>query len=495
MLSSQIHLDFVSIEIVIVRNLRLSFLSNVGQIEEHSLIMRFFLPQILLGPTGETTSTSISAEKGKEKESETLTAGESDKTAVLAILARMGVTGGIDGANANGTSYVKLVVNYEDNTNHLSTFIRNLVSTSATTTVPTLQPPPAAPAPVEPNLVAQNPLALLQQLTQQNLLQNVPVAPPMNPANYFAPQLAALTAQSLAEHPYPTVPMYMPSNSLAPGVGRYQEERDDPRRPAHANKRHDSPPGGSAIRPSRGYDRAYEDGYGKMQRRDGAGAGGSRWDKPRRDQGRSRSRSPPARSDPRDPRLSSPSSRTQPIPTFTSAAEALSPPGSLRPIPSTIPNRTNGHNTEERIGLDSFDFSNFDATSAESWTSFGNAFEVTHGRQGTHEELINAMMELRNGAPILPGQAGVSQANGNYNNQYTQYTQFNQNEAYPMQLPANYLPPAQQINTWETREQDEMKRGGRQVGHGSYDGGGGTHAIGAGRWQQSDAIVLCGSDE
>ena len=54
--------------------------------------------------------------------------------------------------------------------------------------------------------------------------------------------------------------------------------------------------------------------------------------------------------------------------------------------------------------------------------------------------------------------------------------------------------PGVNIGTWETREVDDAKHGGRYAGHGSYDDGIG-YAIGPGRWQSSDAVVLTGNDE
>lgn len=451
----------------------------------------------MLGPTGETTSAS-EKEKEKEKEADTPASVEGEQTAVLnnlppAILALLGSAIAGNGENTNGsvTSYVKPVVNYEHNINQIVLFIRTLPSAATTSSV-------QSPS------VEQNPLALLQQFTQKNQLQNVPLSTPINSANSFLNQPSGTSVTTPVDFSYPAGPMYMPPTS---GARRYPEEREDPRRVAHVSKRYDSPPGSSATRPPRDrYDRTYDDSYSddrKRQRRDIGSV--SRWDKPlppRRDQGgsgniHSRSRSPPARSDPRDPRVSSPRSRAQSISTFTSTAETLSSVGAPSSMSARLDQAESYTSQTEGVGLDSFDVTGFDMTSADSWMSLGKAFKISYGRDGTQEELVSTFMAMSSGLPlpfsrepIVAPIAPIVQPDNSWQNNQPNQTAHQQQTAYPA-----YLPPAQQIITWETREQDELKRGGRQVGHGSYDGGGTGHAVQTGRWQQSDAIVLCGSDD
>lgn len=132
--------------------------------------------------------------------------------------------------------------------------------------------------------------------------------------------------------------------------------------------------------------------------------------------------------------------------------------------------------------LDSFNFSNFDTTSPASWMSLGAAFKATYGRDGTQEELVSTYMAMQNGlpAPALVNSGPNPLMQNTWQGPYKQQQQ-------PVYI------PSQRINTWETREQDEVKRGGRQVGHGSYDGVGYAAQIGGG--QHSDAVVLTGGDD
>jgi len=149
-----------------------------------------------------------------------------------------------------------------------------------------------------------------------------------------------------------------------------------------------------------------------------------------------------------------------------------------------------GPNTTSN-GLDSFDLSTFDTTSAAHWMSLGAAFKVTHGRDGTQEELVSTFTAMKNGFPLPTISNGTSvnpsrnawQEKSAYHGPQSGYTQ-----------PSGQVITGHRISAWETREQDEMKRGNRQVGHGSYDGAGTGHALHAGRWQ-SDAIVLTGDDD
>jgi protein NRD1 len=131
--------------------------------------------------------------------------------------------------------------------------------------------------------------------------------------------------------------------------------------------------------------------------------------------------------------------------------------------------------------LETFSFSNFDTTSPASWMSLGAAFKATYGRDGTQEELVSTYMAMQKG---LPAPALVNSGPNPLMQNAWQG---------PYQQQPVYI-PSQRINTWETREQDEVKRGGRQVGHGSYDDGVG-YAAQAGRWQHSDAVVLTGGDD
>lgn len=141
-------------------------------------------------------------------------------------------------------------------------------------------------------------------------------------------------------------------------------------------------------------------------------------------------------------------------------------------------------------GLDSFDLSTFDTTSAAHWMSLGAAFKVTHGKDGTQEQLVSTFMAMKNGFP-LPTFSNGAPANVMRNTWQEKPTYHNPQPAY-MQPPQQSF-PAHRINAWETREQDDMKRGNRQVGHGSYDGMGTGH-LHSGRWQ-SDAVVLAGDDD
>lgn len=295
----------------------------------------------------------------------------------------------------------------------------------------------------------------------------------LSSVNIFPTQPLGASLPSGGEQSHTTGPAYVPP--IGSSAKRYQDERDDPRRPYNrvGGDRYDSPSGtySNAGRPPR--DRHdHEEGY---RRRDAGG----RWERPPppRRENRSRSRSPPSRT---EQRIHSPSTRTQAIPTFTSESIAK-PTLPVQPIVSQPaipkPNVMTGG-----IGLDSFDISNFDMTSAASWMSLGAAFKATHGRDGTQEELINTFTTMKSAmaAPSFPASAAPSMIPAN-------------TWKGPYQQERPYMPPAQKINTWESREADEARRGGRQVGHGSYDDGVG-YAMQPGRYQHSDAIVLTGGD-
>ncbi|PVF92807.1 hypothetical protein CPB86DRAFT_159511 [Serendipita vermifera] len=317
--------------------------------------------------------------------------------------------------------------------------------------------------------------------------------------------------------------MYLSSQSTF--VKRNQEEREDPRRSLYnRDQRYDSSSTNQSVsRPSRDRpERSYEDSYdeNRRQRRFAPAGrekdtGHNRWDRPpapRRDQrggSRSRSRSPPSRS---DPRVFSPSSRTQPIPSYTSESTSTGstfiPPHTLRenelqgnngavvtPMSTNIPSASHSGSSSYSSGLDAFDITGFDETNAASWMTLGNAFRVAYGRDGSQEELVATYMAMKSGLPVssVVNVAPVCepttlqenwQDGGNVGS--GRLSQYSQQAAYVM--------PSQRINTWETREQDDLKRGGRQVGHGSYDGGVG-YAIGQGRWQTTDAIVLTGNED
>ncbi|KAG8831410.1 hypothetical protein FRC18_006580 [Serendipita sp. 400] len=267
-----------------------------------------------------------------------------------------------------------------------------------------------------------------------------------------------------------------------------------------------------------------EDDY--RRKRSGTGSSGRdreqrRWERPplpsRRDQrSRSRSRSPPARG---EPRIGSPAVRSRAIPTFTSESEALNPTTTI-PYDSSRSTQSiqvtgsysgqgglvvvgqddalgqNGETSSPAEDLDSFDLTGFDMTSAASWMRLGAAFKVSRGRDGSQEELVSTYMALQsgfppptfgNGGPSLPPNDAVSMMQN-------QRKVPGQDMSYGNAQSAYWSTPANRINTWETREQDEMRRGGRHVGHGSYDDGIG-YAAQSGRWQQSDAVVLTGGDD
>lgn len=116
--------------------------------------------------------------------------------------------------------------------------------------------------------------------------------------------------------------------------------------------------------------------------------------------------------------------------------------------------------------------------------SLGAAFKATYGRDGTQEELVSMYMAIQNGLPVPV----LVNSGPNPLMQNTWHGPYQQQQQQPVYI------PSQRINTWETREQDEVKRGGRQVGHGSYDDGVG-YAAQTGRWQHSDAVVLTGGDD
>lgn len=165
---------------------------------------------------------------------------------------------------------------------------------------------------------------------------------------------------------------------------------------------------------------------------------------------------------------------TRPIETFQSRAVPAVPP---------IVNKPSGVG----VGLESFDLNTFDTTSSVHWVSLGAAFKITHGKEATQEELVSTFMAMKNGFPlpsfgnaVVNPSAMSAPSNGVRNTWQSQ--------------PSFPSAPAHRINAWETREDDERKRGNRQVGHGSYDGAGLGHALNTGRWQ-SDAVVLAGDDD
>lgn len=358
------------------------------------------------------------------------------------------------------------------------------LSTNGSVANTTLAPAPQPnPAPLEPSQ-----LALLQQLTQK--------------VAAMAPPPAALgTAPALGGRPS-IDPQYMTNTpTYVPHSKRYQEEREDPRRP-----RPRDPPANGGHGGNR-YDRPFEHNndsdtsrrrFGPAGRdRNGAssGSGSGRWDRPpppRRDQhSRSRSRSPPARTDPR--KIPSPTSasvqvpRGQAIPTFTSVETPSR--GAQTMQMNTLQGKKEALSSipSSSSTLATLDVSNFDMTSADSWAKLGAAFKATHGRDGTQEELVATLMALQNGLP--PPSFGGSMGGMNMQNAWQETAK----GAYANQVPY-WSNPAATIGTWETRELDEAKHGGRHVGHGSYDDGIG-YAIGPGRWQNSDAVVLTGNDD
>jgi hypothetical protein len=126
--------------------------------------------------------------------------------------------------------------------------------------------------------------------------------------------------------------------------------------------------------------------------------------------------------------------------------------------------------------------------------ALGLAFKATYGRDGSQEELVTTYMALKSGLPVssMVNVAPVPEIATSQENWQDGSGVGGRSAQYGQQ--AAYMMPSQRISTWETREQDDQKRGGRQVGHGSYDGGVG-YAIGQGRWQTTDAIVLTGNEE
>jgi hypothetical protein len=322
-----------------------------------------------------------------------------------------------------------------------------------------------------------------------------------------------------SEQPYTSGPVYTPSQSVS--AKRHPEEREDPRRSLYnRDQRYDlSSTNQTVSRQPHRPERNYEDGYddNRRQRRFAPGGrekdtGHSRWDRPsRRDQrggSRSRSRSPPSRS---DPRVFSPSSRTRPIPSYTSDSASTGstfiPPHTLReqesqakngaivtPTSTSIPSITHSGDSSYSSALNAFDLTGFDETSATSWMALGHAFKATYGRDGSQEELVTTYMALKSGLPVssMVNVAPVPEVPTSQENWQDGGSVGGRSAQYGQQ--AAYMMPSQRISTWETREQDDQKRGGRQVGHGSYDSGVG-YAIGQGRWQTTDAIVLTGNEE
>ncbi|KAG8798678.1 hypothetical protein FRC16_006764 [Serendipita sp. 398] len=379
-------------------------------------------------------------------------------------------------------------------------------------------PLPAATAapPSNNTLLDSSQLALLQQLTQQIQGQGVPQTPTTNP--YYAVPLFSNDSNS-----YTTGSVYNPNPDLT-SARRYQEEREDPRRPKQTRDHYEAPSTSYGPRPPARDRYDLEDDY--RRKRSGTGSSGRdreqrRWERPplpsRRDQrSRSRSRSPPARG---EPRIGSPAVRSRAIPTFTSESEALNPTTTI-PYDSSRSTQSiqvtgsysgqgglvvvgqddalgqNGETSSPAEDLDSFDLTGFDMTSAASWMRLGAAFKVSRGRDGSQEELVSTYMALQsgfppptfgNGGPSLPPNDAVSMMQN-------QRKVPGQDMSYGNAQSAYWSTPANRINTWETREQDEMRRGGRHVGHGSYDDGIG-YAAQSGRWQQSDAVVLTGGDD
>ncbi|KIM34112.1 hypothetical protein M408DRAFT_90756 [Serendipita vermifera MAFF 305830] len=386
-------------------------------------------------------------------------------------------------------------------------------STQPVTTINVAPNPPVSSA-IDPSQ-----LALLQHLTQQAQLSGA-----LTSTNYYSsqPLVGGTASITSAEPSYTTGPVYVPPQA-APNTRRLPEEREDPRRSAYNRDRYDSSPSSGA--PGRGhvpnrpgqdrYNRSYEETYDDDHRRrrpvgrerDGAG---SRWERaplpPRRGGGsRSRSRSPPARNS--DPRIASPVIKTQSIPTFMSNTPAAPPP----PLPITRPIETfqsrdtpaaaivpqilaKQAGVSAGAGLDSFDLSTFDMTSSVHWMNFGAAFKVTHGKDATQEELMSTFAAMKNGLPPPTfGNAVAAAPIPTMTSPMVSNMPNGRNAWQP-----TYAPPqpvlGQRINAWETREDDERRRGNRQVGHGSYDGAGLGHATYSGRWQ-SDAVVLAGEDD
>jgi hypothetical protein len=129
-------------------------------------------------------------------------------------------------------------------------------------------------------------------------------------------------------------------------------------------------------------------------------------------------------------------------------------------------------------GLESYDLSNFDATSPEAWKRLSEAFTITHARAPTQEELMS-LVASNTMASAQPIPSLVTQQ-------------------HSYQRMAFIPDPPRQIIAWETREMDELKRGPslRHLGHGSYDSLGLGHVgYGPERTDHTDAIVLCGSLE
>ena len=318
----------------------------------------------------------------------------------------------------------------------------------------------------------------------------------------------------MSEQSYTTGPVYIPPQ--AGPARRLPEEREDPRRAGYNRERYEaSPPGAGRGYPPRPgqdrYDRPYEENYEDDRRRrrpvarEREGAG-SRWERPpppRRAGGsRSRSRSPPARTN--DPRISSPPVKTQTIPTFMSntTAPPQAPPPITRPIETfqsratpvapVVPKTMGSVTAAGNGGLESFDLSTFDTTSSVHWMSLGAAFKITHGKDASQEELVSTFMAMKNGFPLPSFGGPVAGANNVASNNAGMRNTWQQ--PYAPSQPAYPSAPAHRINAWETREDDERRRGNRQVGHGSYDGAGTGHALHSGRWQ-SDAVVLAGDDD
>ncbi|KAG8836034.1 hypothetical protein FRC17_010498 [Serendipita sp. 399] len=428
---------------------------------------------------------------------------ESQTTATLntispAILALLGSALSTDGTTGSATQPITIAI------------------------APVPPPPPAAP-PNNNGIWDSSQVALLQQLTQQ--IQGQAGTQPAATNPYYIPPPFLHSANDSSINAYPTGPVYnSPSDQIPPR--RYQDEREDPRRLKQARDRYDSPPTGYGARPQ-ARDR-YELDDDHRRRRSGTGSSGRereqrRWDRPaqpsRRDQrSRSRSRSPPTRN---DPRVGSPAVRSRAIPTFTSEFEGSNPSGvpvyDATPVtqtttqangsypgqggPPTVGHENgtgqNGGMSSSVEDLASFDLSDFDMTSAASWMRLGAAFKITHGRDGSQEELVSTYMALQNGFPAPafgnPGMPIPSNDTGSLM-QNSRNVPGQQGASYGNAHAGYWSASGSRINTWETREQDDLRRGGRHLGHGSYDDGIG-YAAQPGRWQQSDAIVLTGGDD
>jgi protein NRD1 len=138
---------------------------------------------------------------------------------------------------------------------------------------------------------------------------------------------------------------------------------------------------------------------------------------------------------------------------------------------------------QQALGLEQFDISAFDYTSAQSWRTLGEMWKVTHGHTPSQEELLQFIMmgSMMQGGMMTGNEGDVADPNA-YGQQQSSSLIVQQQQWGQSNWPTNGVAPAQNGGVWS------------EGGHHSHGYDNGNYRKGS-NIGYSDAVVLGGGTE